>query len=303
MARTAKTYSKLFTLYMFTFPNGKSYVGRTVDFDRRLRTHVRKSSQCTYVKRCFEKYGIDSVDITILKSNVRGMHLANQWERFFIATFGTLAPHGLNMTPGGDGVCYTEEIKKKIGDANRGKQRTEEHREKMSIAVKLKYQKYGVSKYTRQKLSAILKGRIFTPEHCQKISESRKALCIRLTDAQKQHLREINLGKKMSPEAVQKTIASRIANGKPWHTEETKQKIGDANRGKKLTEEHKEKLRIAHQNSTFDRSTTRKHTDEYVLRVFKECGEDRNKTAAALNVHYNTVFRCLKRNGMTKTIA
>jgi hypothetical protein len=79
MARTAKTYSKLFTLYMFTFPNGKSYVGRTVDFDRRLRTHMRKSSQCTYVKRCFKKYGIDNVDITILKSNIRGMHLANQW--------------------------------------------------------------------------------------------------------------------------------------------------------------------------------------------------------------------------------
>ncbi|AGE57655.1 GIY-YIG catalytic domain-containing endonuclease [Acanthocystis turfacea Chlorella virus NTS-1] len=248
MARNAKTYSKLFVLYMFTFPNGKSYVGRTVDFGRRLRDHINKSSQCTYVKRCFKKYGIDRVDITILKANVRGLYLANQWEKFFIATFGTLAPNGLNLTHGGDGngVCFTDEIR-------------------------------------------------------HKISTNRKALRIRLTDAQKQHLREINIGKKMAPEAVEKAVASRIANGNHRHKEETKKKIGDGNRGKERTEQHRLNMSIAHQNSTFDRSTTRKHMDEDVLRVFKECGEDRNKTAAALNVHYNTVFRCLKRNGMTNS--
>ncbi|AGE53532.1 GIY-YIG catalytic domain-containing endonuclease [Acanthocystis turfacea Chlorella virus GM0701.1] len=299
MARTAKTYSKKFVIYMFTFPNGKSYIGRTVDFGKRLRTHINKSSQCTYVKRCFNKYGIDGVDITILKADVQGLHLANQWEMFFIATFGTLAPHGLNMTPGGDGVCFTDEIRQKISKSLTGRKLSKEHRETLSIVGKLRFQKYGVSKYTRQKLREAMKGRVFTFDHCQKISKSRKALCIRLTDAQKQHLREINIGKKMAPEAVEKAVASRIANGNHRHKEETKKKIGDGNRGKERTEQHRLNMSIAHQNSTFDRSTTRKHMDEDVLRVFKECGEDRNKTAAALNVHYNTVFRCLKRNGMT----
>jgi hypothetical protein len=301
MARTAKTYSKKFVIYMFTFPNGKSYVGRTVDFGKRLRAHINKSSGCTYVKRCFKKYGIDGVDITILKTDVHGLYLANQWEKFFIATFGTLAPRGLNMTPGGDGVCFTDEIRQKISNSHKGKKLTKEHREKLSIAGKLRFQTYGVSKYTRQKLSAIFKGRIITLEQRQKISESRKALCIRLTDAQKQHLREINIGKKMTREAVEKAVASRIANGNHRHKEATKQKIGDANRGKERTEQHRLNMSIAHQNSTFDRSTTRKYTDEYVLHVFKECGEDRNKTAVTLNVHYNTVFRCLKRNGMTNS--
>lgn len=289
-----------FVVYMFTFPNGKSYIGRTCDFTRRLRTHLKKSSGCKYVRNCFNKYGRGSVDITILKKGLKGAYLANQWEKFFIASFDTLAPKGLNMTPGGDGVCFTQEICDKISKALKGRKLSKEHRLACSIAHKKRWATYTISEYTRNKLRNVNKGRKFTKEHCLNISKARKALNIRLTAEQKQHLRNINMGKKMDPEVVRRTVAKRIANGNHLHTQATKDRIAYAKRGISLSEEHKQNLRIGHQNSTFDHSTKRKYKDEEILRVLKECDQDRNKAASILNVHYNTVFRCLKRNNLTK---
>jgi hypothetical protein len=231
---------------------------------------------------------------------LKGAYLANQWEKFFISTFDTLAPHGLNLTPGGDGVCFTDEIRRKIGDAHRGRKLTTEHKKKLSIVGRKRWKTYVISPYTRQKLSNINKGRKFTIEHRQNISKSRLALNIRLTDAQKEHLRNINLGKKMPPEAVRKAVETRIANGNHLHSDTTKTKIGDANRGKERTEEHRKNMRDGHKNSTFDWSTTRKYKDEDIIQVLNELDGNRNKTAEKLGIHYNTVFRCLKRNNLTR---
>lgn len=291
---------KKFVVYMFTFPNKKSYVGRTCDFSRRIRNHFKKSSGCIYVRNCLLKYGLENTDITILKKDLKGAYLANQWEKFFIHTFDTLSPHGLNLTPGGDGVCYTDEIRRKIGNAHRGRKLSTEYKKKLSIVGRKRWETYIISPHTRQKLRNINKGRKFTIEHCQNISKSRRALNIRLTDAQKEHLRNINLGKKMPPEAVRKAVKTRIANGNHLHSDTTKTKIGDANRGKERTEEHRQNMRDGHKNSTFDRSTTRKYKDEDIIQVFNELDGDRNKTATKLEIHYNTVFRCLKRNNLTR---
>lgn len=301
MVASHELQTKDFVVYMFTFPNRKSYIGRTCNFAQRLKNHSKKSSGCIYVRRCLKKYdGWENVDVTILKSNVKGAYLANQWEKFFIGTFDTLAPRGLNCTPGGDGVCFTDEIRRKIGDANRGRKLTKDHRNAISVAGKKRWKTYVISSYTRQKLSNINKGRKFTKEHCKNISISRKKLNIRLTEAQKQHLRTINLGKKMSEEAVKKAVTTRIANGNHKHKEATKIKIADKKRGIPLTEEHKQKMREGHKNSTFDRSTTRKYTDEHMLLVFKDMEENRQATADKLGIHYNTLFRCLKRNNLTR---
>lgn len=287
---------KKFFVYMFTFPNKKSYVGRTCDFSKRIRNHFKKSSGCIYVRNCLLKYGLENTDITILKTDLKGAYLANQWEKFFIRAFDTLAPRGLNLTPGGDGVCYTDEIRRKISEGLRGRKLSKDHRKKLSIAGKGRIK----SAYTCRKLSEALTGRVRTEEHCQNISKSRLALNIRLTDAQKEHLRNINLGKKMPPEAVRKAVETRIANGNHRHSEKTKKQISELKKGKPLSEEHKQSLRDGHKNSTFDWSTTRKYKDEDIIQVFNELDGNRNKTAEKLGIHYNTVFRCLKRNNLTR---
>lgn len=301
MVASHNLQNKDFVVYMFTFPNRKSYIGRTCNLAQRLKNHNKKSSGCIYVRRCLKKYdGYENVDITILKSDVKGAYLANQWEKFFINVFNTSAPRGLNCTPGGDGVCFTDEIRRKIGESNRGRKHSKISCQNISIAGKKRWETYVISTYTRQKLRNINKGRKFTKEHRKNISISRKKLGIRLTDAQKQHLRTINLGKKMPEEAVKRAVATRIANGNHKHTKETKNKIGDQKRGIPLTEEHKQNMKEGHKNSTFDRMTTRKYTDEHVLSVFKDMGENRQATADNLGIHYNTVFRCLKRNNLTR---
>lgn len=301
MVASHNLQNKDFVVYMFTFPNGKSYIGRTCNFAQRLKNHNKKSSGCIYLRRCLKKYdGWKSVDITILKSDIKGAYLANQWEKFFISTIDTLAPRGLNCTPGGDGVCFTDKIRRKIGDAHRGRKHSKISCQNMSMAGKKRWETYVISSYTRQKLRNINKGRKFTKEHCKNISISRKKLNIRLTEAQKQHLRMINLGKKMSEEAIKKAVSTRIANGNHKHTKETANKIGDANRGKIRTEEHKQNMKEGHKKSTLPHGPARKFTDEHILSVFKDFNENRQATADNLGIHYNTVFRCLKRNNLTK---
>jgi DNA-binding NtrC family response regulator len=102
----------------------------------------------------------------------------------------------------------------------------------------------------------------------------------------------------MSEEAVKKAVATRIANGNHKHTKETKIKIGDAKRGISLSEEHKQNMREGHKNSILPHGPARKFTDEHMLSIFEELKGDRNAVIDKLGIHYNTLFRCLKRNNM-----
>ena len=55
-------------IYLFTFPNGKYYVGRTNDYDKRMTTHKHKASK--KVRHEFywaiNKYGWDEIDHKII---------------------------------------------------------------------------------------------------------------------------------------------------------------------------------------------------------------------------------------------
>lgn len=74
-------------------------------------------------------------------------------------------------------------------------------------------------------ISDKLKGRKFSDSHRLNLSKSARRY---RTEEEKEHLRQVNLGKKHSQETINKMIASRI--GRPCK-EETKKKIGDAQRG------------------------------------------------------------------------
>jgi group I intron endonuclease len=255
-----------FVVYMLSFPSGKNYIGRTCNLKERLRNHRNKGSGCIYVQRSIEKYGIENVDVTILKT-VKGAYAANYFETYFVSTFNTLAPYGCNCTPGGDGVNFTEEIAKKISIANTGRKLSEEHKLKLSIVGKGREK----TDETRKKLSKAHTGKKFSAEHKLNMSIARKSLGIKLTDEQKEHLRQINIGKKMDPEAVKRCVETRISNGNHTHSDETKRKIGDANRGKEFSEEHIQKLKDAHVGR--DYTPWRKYTDDEMLNAYKECGE------------------------------
>ena len=62
----------------------------------------------------------------------------------------------------------------------------------------------------------------------------------------------------LSETSVKKIVESRKSNGKPWHSEETKKRIGEAGRGKKRSEETLQKFRQNPQKPMLGKT----HTEE-----------------------------------------
>lgn len=100
------------------------------------------------------------------------------------------------------GTNHSEETKKKIGDGNRGKERSWKTLEKLSKSHRGKTR----SPESIEKQRATMTGRKQDPEHTEKV-------------------RQANLGKKRTPEQCEKNRQARL--GKPL-SPETRKKISDA---------------------------------------------------------------------------
>lgn len=111
-------------------------------------------------------------------------------------------------------LAITEETRRKIGEANRGRKPPP------------------VKEETRQKLSSKLKGIIRTPEWRNAIKEALTGT-VRSEESKKKQSQS-RMGIKPSKESIAKRLDTIEANGGYNHSEETKRKIGEANRGRKL---------------------------------------------------------------------
>ena len=133
------TYKNFSCIYLITSPVGKVYIGRTVNFRKRYNSYSKlRAIGQPRLYRSLNKYGFDSHNIEILiRCNIEEL---NFWESFYIKLFDSFnTEHGLNLTSGGDSSLHTEETKKKIGEANKGKIYSDETRKKMSEAFKERY--------------------------------------------------------------------------------------------------------------------------------------------------------------------
>lgn len=123
---------------------GLCYIGQSTRIEVRFKEHQKK------------RFPIESHTYeTLMSCDVEAL---DRMERFMIAAWSTLAPLGLNRTIGGNGAFgpQSEETRRKISEANKGKTRSEEYLRKQSEAQKGK---------TRPPCSE---------EHCRKISEANK---------------------------------------------------------------------------------------------------------------------------------
>ena len=83
--------------------NGKVYVGRTIDFFKRISQHCRESTKdTTQLHRDFQEYGIENFTWEVL-CIANGRLEADTKEREFIKMFGCIEPNGYNQTIGGTG--------------------------------------------------------------------------------------------------------------------------------------------------------------------------------------------------------
>ena len=95
---------KVSNIYMFTNKtNNKKYIGQAKDFNKRHKTHIKKSTNKLPIDCAFNKYGKENFEIVILKENLSTQCLLNFWECYYIEKYNTLInnKNGYNISSGG----------------------------------------------------------------------------------------------------------------------------------------------------------------------------------------------------------
>jgi group I intron endonuclease len=152
-------------IYIFTFPNGKQYVGQTVNtVKERLQKH-KKSKYA--IGNAMRKYGMNSFS-RLLLNDVPEEEL-DYWEEYYIKECNSLSPNGYNLDTGGNKNKHaSDETRKKIslsqigGHKNKGRIKPEEERKHLSEINKGKV--------------TWMKGKRHTEEAKKKQSESHKGI-------------------------------------------------------------------------------------------------------------------------------
>ena len=144
----------VWTIYMYTFPNGKRYIGATTrPMIYRQGTPEKgweryKNSKLLYA--AIQEFGVDSIEQTILYQGEIENTLAAELEGFFIELYRTNVNHydnpsfGYNQTDGGEGTTkkrISEETVRKLREqmrrfheAKRGTHASEETRRRLSVS-------------------------------------------------------------------------------------------------------------------------------------------------------------------------
>jgi group I intron endonuclease len=150
--------------------NNKVYVGQTWQTlnDRWNSGHGYVS--CVHLNKAIKKYGKDKFQHIVL--TVCGtQETADYWEDYFIKHYrSTDKKLGYNIKNGGSHGKHTEESKKKISEAHKGKLHSEETKNKLSEIQK----GHMVSEETKKKMSDSKRGRIVSEETRKKLSEATK---------------------------------------------------------------------------------------------------------------------------------
>lgn len=191
----------MYKIYKHTTPNGKNYIGVTMqEVERRWRKGEGYIS-CVLFYRAICKYGWDSIEHTILEDGIKTRQEATEKEQYYISLYKSNDPRfGYNLVNGGyNGYHLNPESEEKrkasfmktidrerlsrnakkqfelYGHPMKGKHLSEEAKRKISEARKGKKMP-PKTKETCEKLSAALTGREFSEEHKRHISESKKGV-------------------------------------------------------------------------------------------------------------------------------
>jgi group I intron endonuclease len=144
-------------IYKITSPNGKVYIGQSTNIEKRFRNY--KCLDCKQQPKLFNslsKYRVENHIFEIIKEYK--INQLNRSEKYWIKKYNSIK-EGLNIKEGGSFGKHNKYTKQKISKANKGKSKPTGFGEKVS-----KYQKGSIKP----------KGRIFSEEHKQNLSESLK---------------------------------------------------------------------------------------------------------------------------------
>ena len=222
-------------IYKIISPNGRVYIGQSVDIEKRKKAYLRKDCKRQFrLYNSINLYGFENHIFDLIE--ICNEEQLNERERYWQDLYDVLGPQGLNcrLTETSDktgrwsdeikqkmsisGFNQSDETKKKISDTKKGHVQTEKTRKKISDSHTGKI----VSALTKHKISVANSGKLKSDLHKAKISEAHKGKIL-----------SIETKRKISESHKGKTVII---------TEETKRKISSANKGKIKSKEHREKL-------------------------------------------------------------
>ena len=153
--------------YIYTITNktdNKTYVGQTVrELDTRWKDHLKKGSNCRYLKSAINKYGVENFVFKLVCITFDNQ--LDDMEIQYIQKYNCLAPNGYNLRLGGNGGRIHAETKQKISESLKlkyingsplRKPHSEIHKKNISEGLKrngLKRNSLGLSQETINKIS------------------------------------------------------------------------------------------------------------------------------------------------------
>lgn len=197
--------------------NGKTYIGQHKYKD--LNDNYKGSGKLLW--GAYRKYGFENFEKEILYSRIQYKETVDDMERFAIAKERAIGKAEYNIADGGQGGNL---VKGKT-PWNKGTKFSEEHKRRISEALKGRHP----SEETRRKMSEAQKGKHISEEQRKKHSEAlRGKKRGTRSEVWKMHLSE--------------SLKGRTAwnKGKHW-PEETRRKISESKKGKRISGEHKRK--------------------------------------------------------------
>lgn len=124
---------RIFEIYLLTeISTGKQYVGQ---HSKLYGKNDYYFSGGKIIKSKIKKYGKEIFKKEIIKDNVNCQSATNLFEEIFIKKYNTIFPNGYNIQSGGksqNGFHLSDETKKKLSEAHKGRKFSKEHKEKIS---------------------------------------------------------------------------------------------------------------------------------------------------------------------------
>ena len=177
MTMSYKEREKMYTVYKHTSPSGKVYIGITsLNIEKRWN-NGKGYKDCTLFNNAIKKYGWNNFKHEIIAEGLQKeeackmeCELINKYKSKGIS---------YNCSVGGELTAYgcirSDDFRKKLSIANKGKKLSEETKKKLSENHKGKTPTVTPSVIEgRKKTAQKLKGRYFSAEHREKLSEAKK---------------------------------------------------------------------------------------------------------------------------------
>lgn len=155
--------------YIYTITNktdNKTYVGQTVqDVELRWKDHLKRGSNCRYLKSAINKYGVDNFVFKLVCITFDNQ--LDDMEIQYIEKYNCLAPNGYNLRRGGNSGRHHAETKQKISDTLKMRYHNGLVHPRNQLGIPH-------SEITKKKISEANKGRIISQESINKRIISRR---------------------------------------------------------------------------------------------------------------------------------